>query len=410
MYAVASKRVSKIVHIVGTNGFTLCGRVIIDTMDSAAGFNVCTRCNTIDMKANPITGEESVPTDNDGAEYGLTAEEWETVIAQEMALASINPFESSIPASRDSDPEYAEIMTLDVESGEFRESTTEEIETVTALIVSDSIIIPANPIMGPMMTEFGFTAHGNTYSVDYNRVIESMRTPKPIETVAGDADHDMRVSVAIRMNLPHLAAMTPVELKAELPEWINIAHMWASDENATIDEAYGAHCEDNGITIPAYLACRKAHSRKGEIKSGGFWNCCEANPTHVVTFDDGAKQAVCKGCANAYSGEVADIPADVVTAYKCVCGDSYLATQDDWDNALAEIDAMPVAEETVTEETVTEETISEESVSVSIAPHSCATWDRAVRMSDCDNGCKIYGCEKCGRERLIHNRMYGCRK
>lgn len=405
MYATASKRVSKIVHIVGVNGFTLCGRVIIDTMDSAAEFNICTRCNTIDLKAFAATGyttvSQEVPTDTDenpygmltgieGASFGLTAEQWENVIAEEMALASIEPFDSPIALAGDS-----EIMTLDAESGEFRESTSDEIATVTALIVSDSIIIPANPIMGPMMTEFGFTAHGNTYSVDYHRVSESMRTLKAVETVAGDADHDMRVSVALRMNLPHLAAMAPAELKAELPTWIDIAHMWASDENATIDEAYGAHCEDNRITIPAYLACRKVHARKGEIKSGGFWNCCEANPTHVVTFDDGAKQAVCKGCANAYAGEVADIPADVVTTYKCVCGDSYLATQDDWDNALAEIDAMPVTEETVSEE---------------IAPHSCATWDREVRMSDCDHGCKIYGCEKCGRERLIHNRMYGCRK
>lgn len=102
----------------------------------------------------------------------------------------------------------------------------------------------------------------------------------------------------------------------------------ANEENAMIDEAYIGKAKDAGITIPAYLACRKLHARKGEIKSGGFWNCCEANPTHVVTFDVGVRQAVCKGCASAYTGEVAEIPADLVTTYRCECGDSYFATQD----------------------------------------------------------------------------------
>lgn len=41
--------------------------------------------------------------------------------------------------------------------------------------------------------------------------------------------------------------------------------------------------------------------------------------------------------------------------------------------------------------------------------HTCATWEREIGMSGCSYGCKIYGCEKCGESREVHNPIYGCR-
>ena len=32
-----------------------------------------------------------------------------------------------------------------------------------------------------------------------------------------------------------------------------------------------------------------------------------------------------------------------------------------------------------------------------------------VRMSDCEFGCKVWRCESCGEETVLHSPMYGCR-
>jgi hypothetical protein len=44
------------------------------------------------------------------------------------------------------------------------------------------------------------------------------------------------------------------------------------------------------------------------IKFGAGWDCCKARPAKVVVFDNGARWAVCKSCASAYTGEVQDLP------------------------------------------------------------------------------------------------------
>lgn len=31
-----------------------------------------------------------------------------------------------------------------------------------------------------------------------------------------------------------------------------------------------------------------------------------------------------------------------------------------------------------------------------------------VRLSDCEFGCKVWRCESCGEEMLIHSATYGC--
>lgn len=47
------------------------------------------------------------------------------------------------------------------------------------------------------------------------------------------------------------------------------------------------------------------------IKFGQGWNCCKDNPTHVITFDEGTRWAVCTSCANQYTGPVEPLPAPV---------------------------------------------------------------------------------------------------
>lgn len=45
----------------------------------------------------------------------------------------------------------------------------------------------------------------------------------------------------------------------------------------------------------------------GAIKFGELWNCCPGNEAAVITFDEGSEHAVCRRCANQYTGPVRDI-------------------------------------------------------------------------------------------------------
>jgi hypothetical protein len=54
------------------------------------------------------------------------------------------------------------------------------------------------------------------------------------------------------------------------------------------------------------------------IKYGEGWNCCKDRPAAVIVFDNGARWAVCKGCASAYTGEVQELPKELIDATKYV--------------------------------------------------------------------------------------------
>ena len=45
-----------------------------------------------------------------------------------------------------------------------------------------------------------------------------------------------------------------------------------------------------------------------EIQYGKLWDCCAAKPAKVAVFSNGARHAVCKGCASMYTGEIQDLP------------------------------------------------------------------------------------------------------
>lgn len=40
----------------------------------------------------------------------------------------------------------------------------------------------------------------------------------------------------------------------------------------------------------------------------------------------------------------------------------------------------------------------------------CAGQYRETGISDCMYGCKVYTCECCGHQKIIHSRTYGCSK
>lgn len=92
----------------------------------------------------------------------------------------------------------------------------------------------------------------------------------------------------------------------------------AYEQDAVITEAYEVTAENAGITIPQYLACQNKHIKRGEIRISGFWVQPREWLTKVVTFDEGLKQAVSKGDARSFRGQIEDMPAggkDVV----CEC-------------------------------------------------------------------------------------------
>jgi hypothetical protein len=50
-----------------------------------------------------------------------------------------------------------------------------------------------------------------------------------------------------------------------------------------------------------------------DIEYGTGWNCCAAKPAKVIVFDNGARWAVCAGCASRYPGEVQELPSRDIT-------------------------------------------------------------------------------------------------
>lgn len=90
----------------------------------------------------------------------------------------------------------------------------------------------------------------------------------------------------------------------------------AVKEDAAITEAHLGQAEDAGMTIPAYLACLKGHTSKGEIFLSGLWKAPISEMTKVVVFDGGARYGVTAGTAAYYTGEVQDMPDGEIS--KCV--------------------------------------------------------------------------------------------
>lgn len=45
------------------------------------------------------------------------------------------------------------------------------------------------------------------------------------------------------------------------------------------------------------------------------WNCCRKSPAMVMTFDDGARWAVCKSCSNKSGNKISELPVGAVEAH-----------------------------------------------------------------------------------------------
>jgi hypothetical protein len=45
-----------------------------------------------------------------------------------------------------------------------------------------------------------------------------------------------------------------------------------------------------------------------------------------------------------------------------------------------------------------------------VRPHICAWNAEEIRSADCQWGCKVFRCSKCGTTAVVHNATYGCRK
>lgn len=249
-----------------------------------------------------------------------------------------------------------------------------------------------------------------------------------------------------------------------------IAHRDAIEQDSIIDEAYGWITRERGITIPAYLACRKAHARDGEIKVSGFWTCCEDNPVKAAVMDLNGQQApqgVCAKDVRMFPGEVIEIDAEMVRSECTTCGETYLVNRrltdsKEIEQAFTEFDAMVISDSAKTAEDAIDTVVSlaresikaltpimqraetvfyaardaqtPDEVRIDVAyqvfadtrkaieefqrtiafitgtdAHTCH-YEREIAMSACQYGCKIYGCAKCDDTRVIHNATYGCRK
>lgn len=97
-----------------------------------------------------------------------------------------------------------------------------------------------------------------------------------------------------------------------------VSCLWedAAEENGCIDEAYAGKAEDAGMSIPAYRACLKGHTAKGEIFLSGLWNTPIAHMHKVVVMDNGARFGVSNADASFFTGEVYDMPKGEIA--KCV--------------------------------------------------------------------------------------------
>jgi hypothetical protein len=117
-----------------------------------------------------------------------------------------------------------------------------------------------------------------------------------------------------------------------------VARLWddASEENAIINEAYAGKAEDANLSIPAYLAHRKEHVKAGHVATAQLWNCCHGNERKVIVFDGGERHAVCNGCANAFTGDVENLPNGEYR--ECmVCGVIHIVETEKEEKAFAQI-------------------------------------------------------------------------
>lgn len=81
---------------------------------------------------------------------------------------------------------------------------------------------------------------------------------------------------------------------------------------------------DNTIT---YDAWEKVAVETPAIQYGAGWNCCKERPAKVVVFDNGARWAVCKSCASAYTGEVQDLPELINATGTAACERIYIVVE-----------------------------------------------------------------------------------
>jgi hypothetical protein len=103
-----------------------------------------------------------------------------------------------------------------------------------------------------------------------------------------------------------------------------VSLLWdaASEDDATIDEAYAGTAEDAGISVPRYLACKKMHVKAGEIFLSWFKTPL-SELSKVVVYDEGMRQGCSAGDAAYFTGEVYDMPKGEV--YKCLaCRETFL--------------------------------------------------------------------------------------
>lgn len=76
---------------------------------------------------------------------------------------------------------------------------------------------------------------------------------------------------------------------------INTDHDEALSMNTAVESDNATDIDDEEIADPIDTVIRNG------VKFNSGWNCCKANPAVVMTFDDGAKWAVCKRCAGTVS-------------------------------------------------------------------------------------------------------------
>lgn len=136
-------------------------------------------------------------------------------LEQEKALAEVEPFESPIALCGDSE------------------------ESVSAEIV----IAPAEIQIPAMVSEHGYTAHGDTYAVDYNRIHEAMAAKAAIEMSHSDPIDDVIrfAREAIDALLPNLAATksafeTLRDDESASPAHVDLAYQVYSDTYRAIEE------------------------------------------------------------------------------------------------------------------------------------------------------------------------------
>jgi hypothetical protein len=84
----------------------------------------------------------------------------------------------------------------------------------------------------------------------------------------------------------------------EFPKWVKVSKCETSSKTELEPTVHGM--------------VKRAVSNK--IQFGTGWNCCAARPAKVIVFSNGARWAVCKSCASMYTGEVQELPSELIPA------------------------------------------------------------------------------------------------